>query len=72
MQERGVTDAPARLSTIATNVLEEVGLGNEVDDVKNVLGLVIEVIGALLIAERICIVLADMPLLRLGSEVLAS
>lgn len=53
VQERGVTDAPARLSTIATNVLEEVGLGNEVDDVKNVLGLVIEVIDALLIAERI-------------------
>jgi len=72
VQERGVTDAPARLCITATDVLEEVGLGNEVDDVKNVLGLVIEVIAALLIAERICIVLADMPLLHLGSEALAS
>ena len=72
VQERGVTDTPTRLSIIATNVLEEVGLGNEVDDVMNVLGLVIGVVGALLIAERICIVLVGMPLLRLSSEVLAS
>lgn len=58
VQERAVTDAPARLSIIAAKVLEEVGLGNELDDVINVLGLVIEVV-RVLVAERICIVLAE-------------
>ena len=70
VKERGVTDAPARLDVVAADVLEEVGLRDKVDDVINVLGLVVEV-GALLVAERICIMLAGMSFLRVGSEVLA-
>jgi hypothetical protein len=53
LQERGVTDAPARLVVVAADVAEEVCLGNEVDEVTNVLGLVVETSGALLVAERI-------------------
>jgi hypothetical protein len=53
LQERGVTDAPARPVVVAADVAEDVRLGNEVDEVTNVLGLVVEVLGALLVAEGI-------------------
>ena len=53
LQERGVTDAPARPVVVAADVAEDVRLGNEVDEVTDVLGLVAEVLRALLVAERI-------------------
>lgn len=69
MKERGVTDAPARLNVVASDVLEKVRLGDKVDDVINVLRFIVEVLGALLVAECVCIMLAGMSFLRFGSEV---
>ena len=57
VQERGVADTPARLPVVATNDLEDVGLVDQVENVLDVLGLVVDVAVAVLVTESICIVL---------------
>lgn len=69
VQERGVTDSPARLSVAAASVLEEVRPGNEGEDVLDVLGIVVELVSAL-VAERIWIVSAGVSFLFVGVEAL--
>jgi hypothetical protein len=70
VQQRGVTGTPACLPIVAAHDLEKVRLGNEVEDVINVLGIVVEVVSVLLVAKRVCIVSAGMSFLRFCSDVL--
>ena len=72
VQQRGVTGTPACLPIVAAHDLEKVRLGNEVEDVINVLGIVVEVVSVLLVAERVCIVSVGMSFLRFCSDVLLS
>jgi hypothetical protein len=60
VQEGGVVNTPARPPVVAANDLEKICLQNQIVDVLHVLGLMVDVLGALLVGESICTVLADM------------